>query len=157
MLEVASLLAMSYRESVYTSAACAPLSQFSQAVKYNGMMYCSGVIGIDPKTDHLVPGTATDRARMALQNLKAVLEAAGSSLDRVVKANIFLADMKDFDAVNVAWDEAFPEDPKPVSNFHDTTQGALNLMIEIKCRTCVAVNQLPLGTDVEIEMIASYD
>ncbi|KAM0231602.1 hypothetical protein ACHAPO_008450 [Fusarium lateritium] len=129
---------MSYREPVFTTAACEPLPQFSQAVKYNGMVYCSGSIGIDPKTNDLVPGTATDRARMALQNLKAVLEAAGSSMDRVVKANIFLADMKDFDAVNVAYDEFFPQDPK-------------------LCRTCVAVHQLPLDTDVEIEMIASYD
>ncbi|RMJ15926.1 hypothetical protein CDV36_004409 [Fusarium kuroshium] len=128
---------MSFREPVTTSAACAPLPQFSQAVKYNGMVYCSGTLGIDPATDELVPGTVTDRARMALKNLQAILEAAGSSMDRVVKANIFLANMKDFDAVNVAWDEFFPKDPKP-------------------CRTCVAVHQLPLDTDVEIEMTASY-
>ncbi|RSM19629.1 hypothetical protein CDV31_001516 [Fusarium ambrosium] len=129
---------MSFREPVTTSAACAPLPQFSQAVKYNGMVYCSGTLGIDPTTEELVSGTVTDRARMALKNLQAVLEAAGSSMDRVVKANIFLANMKDFDAVNVAWDEFFPKDPKP-------------------CRTCVAVHQLPLDTDVEIEMTASYD
>ncbi|RSL58383.1 hypothetical protein CEP54_007829 [Fusarium duplospermum] len=129
---------MSFREPVNTSAACAPLPQFSQAVKHNGMVYCSGSIGIDPVTDELVPGTATDRARMALKNLQAVLEAAGSGLDRVVKANIFLINMKDFDAVNVAWDEFFPKEPKP-------------------CRTCVAVHQLPLDTDVEIEMTASYE
>ncbi|KAF4503536.1 endoribonuclease L-PSP [Fusarium agapanthi] len=101
------------------------------------MVYCSGSIGIDPAIDDLVPGSVTDRARMALQNLKAVLEAAGSSLDRVVKANVFLTDMKDFDAFNIAWDEFFPNEPKP-------------------CWTCVAVHQLPLGTDVEIEMTASY-
>ncbi|RSL84591.1 hypothetical protein CEP51_003811 [Fusarium floridanum] len=129
---------MSFREPVATSAACAPLPQFSQAVKYNGMVYCSGTLGIDPRTEELVSGTVTDRARMALKNLQAVLEAAGSGMNRVVKANIFLADMKDFDAVNVAWDEFFPKDPKP-------------------CRTCVAVHQLPLDTDVEIEMTASYD
>lgn len=105
---------MSYREPVHTTAACAPLPQFSQAVKYNGMVYCSGAMGIDPATNDLVPGTVTDRARVALQNLKVVLEAAGSSLDRVVKANIFLADMRDFAAFNVAWDEFFPIDPKPV-------------------------------------------
>ncbi|RBR26221.1 uncharacterized protein FIESC28_01004 [Fusarium coffeatum] len=105
---------MSYREPVHTTAACAPLPQFSQAVKYNGTVYCSGAIGIDPATDNLIPGTVTDRARVALQNLKDVLEAAGSSLDRVVKANVFLADMKDFVAFNVAWDEFFPIDPKPV-------------------------------------------
>ncbi|KAJ4110317.1 hypothetical protein NW768_012077 [Fusarium equiseti] len=128
---------MSYREPVFTTAACAPLPQFSQAVEYNGMVYCSGAIGIDPVTDDLVPGTVTDRARVALQNLKAVLEAAGSSLDRVVKANVFLADMKDFAAFNVAWDEFFTTDPKT-------------------CRTCIAVHQLPLVTDVEIEVTASY-
>ncbi|RGP79418.1 endoribonuclease l-psp [Fusarium longipes] len=128
----------SYREPVFTKDACAPLPQFSQAVKYNGMVYCSGAIGIDPKTNDLVSGTTTDRARVALQNLKAVLEAAGSGMERIVKANIFLTDMKNFAALNVAWDEFFPEDPKP-------------------CRTCVAVHQLPLGTDVEIEAIASYD
>ncbi|KAF5642287.1 endoribonuclease L-PSP [Fusarium tjaetaba] len=128
---------MSKFEAVYTADACAPLPQFSQAVKYNGMVYCSGSIGIDPATEDLVPGTVTDRARMALKNLKVVLEAAGSSLDRVVKANVFLADMKDFGAFNVAWDEFFPTEPKP-------------------CRTCVAVHQLPLNTDVEIEVVASY-
>ncbi|RBQ72181.1 hypothetical protein FVER14953_12569 [Fusarium verticillioides] len=103
-------------EAVYTADACAPLPQFSQAVKYNGMVYCSGSIGIDPATDDLVPGSVTDRARMALKNLKIVLEAAGSSLDRVVKANVFLADMKHFAAFNIAWDEFFPAEPKPVSS-----------------------------------------
>ncbi|KAF5683774.1 endoribonuclease L-PSP [Fusarium circinatum] len=107
---------MSKFEAVYTVDACAPLPQFSQAVKYNGMVYCSGSLGIDPATDDLVPGSVADRARMALQNLKVVLEAAGSSLDRVVKANVFLTDMKDFDAFNIAWDEFSPNEPKPVSN-----------------------------------------
>ncbi|KAM0324391.1 hypothetical protein ACHAQA_008173 [Verticillium albo-atrum] len=123
---------MSFRTPVFTTAASAPLPQYSQAVKYNGMVYCSGSLGIDPATEELVPGTVTDRARMALRNLAAVLEAAGSSLERVVKANIFLADMGDFEAFNVAWDEFFPAEPKPV------------------------IHQLPLGTDVEIEMTASY-
>lgn len=106
---------MSYRQPVTTSAASAALPQFSQAVKYHGMVYCSGTLGIDPATDELVPGSITDRARVALRNLKKILEAADSNLDRVVKANIYLADMKDFAAFNVAWDEAFPQDPKPVS------------------------------------------
>ncbi|PNP86566.1 hypothetical protein FNYG_00268 [Fusarium nygamai] len=128
---------MSNLEAVYTADACAPLPQFSQAVKYNGMVYCSGSIGIDPTTDDLVAGSVTDRACMALKNLKIVLEAAGSSLDRVVKANIFLTDVNDFGAFNIAWDEFFPTEPKP-------------------CRTCVAVYQLPLNTDVEIEVTASY-
>ncbi|PLB50882.1 Endoribonuclease L-PSP [Aspergillus steynii IBT 23096] len=129
---------MAYRTPVYTTAAALPLPQFSQAVKHNGLVYCSGSIGIDPKTDDLVPGTVTDRARMALRNLEVVLQAAGSSMDHVLKANVFLSNMADFSAMNEAWDEFFPQDPKP-------------------CRTCVAVLQLPLGTDVEIEVTASCD
>lgn len=110
---------MAYREPVFTPSAAAPLPQFSQAVKYNGMVYCSGSIGIYPLTDDLVAGTVTDRTRTALQNLKAILQTAGSSLDRVVKANVFLADMNDFSAMNVAWDEYFPHDPKPVCYLYE--------------------------------------
>lgn len=109
---------MEYRQPVYTPAACAPLPQFSQAVKYDGMVYCSGSLGIDPITNELVSGTVTDRARMALQNLKSILEAAGSSIERVVKVNIFLSNMNDFTAMNIAWDEFFPYDPKPVRSAH---------------------------------------
>ncbi|KAI9042369.1 RidA family protein [Aspergillus affinis] len=115
-----------------------PFPQYSQAVKYNGLVYCNGSIGIDPRTDELVPGTVTDRAHMALQNLEAIVKTAGSGMNRVLKVNVFLSDMDDFDGMNEAWDQFFPEDPKP-------------------CRTCVEARQLPLGTDVEIEMIASYD
>jgi 2-iminobutanoate/2-iminopropanoate deaminase len=71
----------------------------------------------------------------ALVNLAAVLEAAGSSIDNVVKVNIFLTDMANFAAMNKAYEAVFNKDPKP-------------------CRTCVAVHQLPLGTDVEIECTA---
>lgn len=73
---------MSYRTPVQTSSASEPLPQFSQAVKYNGMVYCSGTIGIDPLTDELVEGSVTDRDRVALQSLKAVLEAAWIALSR---------------------------------------------------------------------------
>ncbi|KAJ0127242.1 Uncharacterized protein HZ326_29652 [Fusarium oxysporum f. sp. albedinis] len=93
------------------------------------MIYYSGAVSIDLGTNKLVSCTVINRTCIALQNLKAVLEAAGSSLDRMVKANIFPADIKDFDDLNIAWDELFPNNSKP----------------------------LPLGTDVEIEMTASYD
>ena len=71
----------------------------------------------------------------SLANLSAVLDAAGSSIDNVVKVNIFLTDMADFAAINEVYDKVFHKEPKP-------------------CRTCVAVHQLPLGTDVEIECTA---
>ena len=104
-----------YRTAVYTPSAPKPLPHFSQAVTYNNMVYCSGNIGLDPATNKLVEGTVTDRTRQALRNLRAVLEAAGSGFDRVVKANIFIPNMDNFAQVNVAWDEVFTEDPKPVS------------------------------------------
>jgi 2-iminobutanoate/2-iminopropanoate deaminase len=106
---------MSFRTAVSTPNSPVPLPQFSQAVKYNNMIYCSGNIGLDPKTNQLVSGTVTDRTRQALCNLSAILEAGGSSLDRVVKANIFLTTMDNFAAMNAAWDEFFTENPKHVS------------------------------------------
>ncbi|KAJ9148468.1 hypothetical protein NKR23_g4866 [Pleurostoma richardsiae] len=122
-------------EGVFTDKAPKPLPQFSQAVKYNGMVYCSGNIGLDPKTWKAVEGTVTDRTRQALKNLAAVLEEAGSSLDNVVKMNVFITNMDDFAPMNAAYDEFFTKEPKP-------------------CRTCVAVHQLPFNTDVEIECTA---
>jgi reactive intermediate/imine deaminase len=71
----------------------------------------------------------------SLANLSAVLEASGSSIDNVVKVNIFLTDIADFATINTVYDKVFHKEPKP-------------------CRTCVAVHQLPLGTDVEIECTA---
>ncbi|KAI9170637.1 Endoribonuclease L-PSP/chorismate mutase-like protein [Paramyrothecium foliicola] len=101
--------------AVHTTKAPAPLPQFSQAVKYNGLLFCSGSVGMDPATNTLVEGTVKDRARQALSNLQNVIEAGGSSLEKVLKANIFLTDMANFATVNEAWDEFFTQEPKPVS------------------------------------------
>ncbi|KAF7182069.1 hypothetical protein CNMCM7691_001457 [Aspergillus felis] len=101
------------------------------------MIYCSGQVGVDPTTGKMVEGPIQARTveqKQILHNLSAVLEAGGSSLQDVVKVNIFLADMGDFAAVNEIYKAAFGE-PKPA-------------------RTCVAVKTLPLGTDVEIECSA---
>ncbi|KAF5522006.1 Protein mmf1 [Colletotrichum aenigma] len=128
---------MAQIEKVLTTAAPAPLPQFSQAIKYNGMVYCSGNIGILPDKPGMVQaeGTIKDRTRQALKNLSAVLEASGSSLRNAVKVNVYITKMADFATMNEAYDEFFTFDPKPA-------------------RTCVAVYQLPLGTDVEIECTA---
>ncbi|CAG7939299.1 unnamed protein product [Penicillium salamii] len=107
---------MAYRVPVHTSAAALPLPHYSQAVKYNGLIYCSGSIGTDPKTDELISGSVTDRTRMAIQNLSVILQEGGSSLERVLKATVYLTNMADFDAMNKAWDEFFTHDPKPVSS-----------------------------------------
>jgi len=126
---------MPQKEAVSTDKAPPPLPFFSQAVKCQGMIYCSGSIGLDPKTLKLVEGGVADRCAQSLANLSAVLNAAGSSIDNVVKVNIFLTNMEDFAAINTAYAKFFHKEPKP-------------------CRTCVAVHQLPLGTDVEIECTA---
>lgn len=105
----------SEHSAVATSTAPRPLPQYSQAIKHNGLLYTSGSIGVDPTTGNLVDGTTKDRARQALRNLEQVIEAGGSSLDRVLKANIFLDDMTNFALVNEAWDEFFTTLPKPVS------------------------------------------
>lgn len=99
---------------ITTSAAPSALPQFSQAVVYNGIVYCSGSIGIDPATGSMVEGSVYDRTRQVLANLRAVLEASGSSLNDVLKVNVFLTNMADFGAMNAAWDEVFKRENKPV-------------------------------------------
>lgn len=166
-------------ESVFTDKAPKPLPQFSQAVKFNGMVYCSGNIGIDPQTSATVEGTVKDRTvstcsaaclqyahheltttsvqRQALKNLQAVLEQAGSSINNVVKVNVFITTMDHFAAMNEAYDEFFVSDPKPVGGpllSSPTTTTHTQTDRRVQCRTCVAVKQLPFNTDVEIECTA---
>ncbi len=124
---------MAPKEGIFTNKAPKPLPQFSQAVKHNGMVYCSGNIGLDPATGKQVEGTVKDRTvswplshiqlfssatnlgqRQTLKNLSAILGEAGSSLTNVVKMNIFLTTMDNFAAMNEAYDEFFTIDPKPV-------------------------------------------
>ncbi|ORY58877.1 Endoribonuclease L-PSP/chorismate mutase-like protein [Pseudomassariella vexata] len=118
--------------AVWTSKSPKPLPQFSQAVKFNGMVYCSGNIGLDPATSKLVDGGVKEQTRQALKNLSAVLAEAGSGISNVIKVNVFLTTMDNFAAMNEAYDEFFNTETKP-------------------CRTCVAVYQLPFGALVEIE------
>ncbi|KAJ0117277.1 endoribonuclease l-psp [Diaporthe amygdali] len=112
---------MSKIESVLTDKAPKPLPQFSQAIKYNGLVYCSGNIGLHPATSIAVEGTVKDRTRQALSNLEAVLEASGSSKRNVLKVNIFITTMDDFATMNEAYDEFFSFEPKPGS-FEVTVQ-----------------------------------
>ncbi|KAA8910074.1 hypothetical protein TRICI_004261 [Trichomonascus ciferrii] len=122
------------REQILTENAPKPLPVLSQALVHNGVVYCSGQTGVDPKTGKMVEGDIQNRTRQILENLSAVLKAAGTSMDYALKVNVFLTNMENFAKVNEIYDQYF-KDPKPV-------------------RTCVAVYQLPVGTDVEIEMSA---
>ncbi len=110
------------------------LGPYSQAVEANGMIYCSGQIPIDPAVDAVVAETVEDQTRQAITNLKNVLEAAGSGLDKVVKTTVFISDMNDFAKINGVYAELFG-DTKPA-------------------RACVQVARLPKDVRIEIEAIA---
>lgn len=121
-------------EIVATGSAPAAIGPYSQAVKAGGMVYCSGQIALDPATMQMVGDTAAQQAERVLQNLEAVLRAAGSSFDKVVRTTIYLVSMTDFGAVNEVYGKRFPSH-KPA-------------------RATVAVKELPKGGLVEIDCIA---
>ncbi|EEP77989.1 endoribonuclease L-PSP [Uncinocarpus reesii 1704] len=147
---------MTEKRAVFTEKGAAPLPVFSQAVVHNGMIYCSGSIGLDPATKKVVEGGIGERTVQALRNLSVVLEAGGSSIQNVVKVNVFLTSMKDFAEMNEAYEPFFSGGVKPVWIILEfKIRISVKLMpILLKCRTCVAVKELPFGTDVEIECIA---
>jgi 2-iminobutanoate/2-iminopropanoate deaminase len=122
------------REIVRTEGAPKAIGPYSQAVKAGGLVFCSGQIPLDPATMTVVEGGVAEQTRRVLQNLAAVLDAAGASLGTVVKTTVFLKDMKDFAAMNEAYAEFFPSDPP--------------------ARATVEVARLPKDVRVEIEVIA---
>ena len=99
------------KEIVRTDRAPIPKVPISQAVKAAGMVYCSGFVPADPATGKLVDGDIEVQTDRVLQNLKAVLEVAGSSLEKVVKTTVFLVDRKDFAGMNKVFARYFPNDP----------------------------------------------
>ncbi len=121
-----------------TESAPAPVGPYSQGIRSGGMVYASGQIPLDPATGEKVDGEIEDETRQVLANLRAVLEAAGSSMDRVVKATVYLTDLSLFPRVNAVYAEAFTVDPAPA-------------------RVTVGVAALPLGAQVEIDAIALAD
>ena len=88
------------KQEVKTTKAPEPVGPYSQAVKAGEYVFCSGQIALDPETGELVSGDIETETRLAMENLKAVLEAEGSSLDKVVKTTIFLRDISDFKRIN---------------------------------------------------------
>ena len=124
---------MSKRRSISTGAAPGAIGPYSQAVEANGVVFTAGQVGTDPATGELADGVGA-QAERALANLEAVLGAAGTGFDRVLKTTIFLADMADFSVVNEVYARHMPDPPPARSTF--------------------AVGALPKGGLVEIEMIA---
>jgi 2-iminobutanoate/2-iminopropanoate deaminase len=127
---------MSERTVIVTEGAPKPFAgaPYNQAVRAGGFVFCAGQVGIDPGSGKLVDGGVEAQARRAMQNLAAVLEAAGSGFDRVCKTTIFVADLGDFAVVNEVYGSFFSADPP--------------------ARSTVQVAGLPAGALVEIEAIA---
>ena len=120
--------------TIQTPDAPEAIGPYAQAIEANGLIFCSGQIPINPLTGNIEKAGATEQTRQVLLNLKAVLEAAGSSLHNVVKTTVFLADMGDFPFVNTVYAEIFGTH-KPA-------------------RSTVQVARLPKSARVEIEAIA---
>ena len=99
------------RDIVFTPQAAAPPPTYSQAVRAAGLVFVSGTAPADPATGALVGETIEEQTRQCLTNLAAILEAAGSSLDKLVSATVVLADEDDFAGMNAEWVRWFPSDP----------------------------------------------
>ncbi len=120
---------------VSTAMAPAAIGPYSQAIRTaNGFVYASGQIPFDPATGAIVSGAIKEQTDRVMKNLKAVLEAAGSSLGQAVKTTVFLVDMNDFAAMNEVYGTYFPSDPP--------------------ARSTVQVARLPRDVRVEIEVVA---
>ena len=99
------------RDIVFTPEAAAPPATYSQAVKAAGLVFVSGTAPADPATGTITGDTIQEQTRQCLNNVRAILEAAGSSLDRLVSATVVLADEDDFAGMNEEWLRWFPSDP----------------------------------------------
>jgi 2-iminobutanoate/2-iminopropanoate deaminase len=99
------------RDIVFTPNAAKPAATYSQAVKAAGLVFVSGTAPADPATGALVGDTIQDQTRQCLRNIQAILEAAGSSLDKIVSATVILADEGDFAGLNEEWLRWFPSNP----------------------------------------------
>ena len=120
-------------EYVSTSNAPSAIGPYSQAIKVNGLLFTSGQIAINPKTGEVEAATIEAQTKQVCENLKAVCEAAGTSIEKTIKTVCFLADIGDFAAFNGVYAEYFTGKP---------------------ARSCVAVKDLPKGVLCEIELIA---
>jgi len=122
------------REIIHTDHAPAAVGPYSQAVKVGNMLFTAGQVPLSPESGKVVEGDVTVQTEQVMKNLQSVLEAAGTSFENVIKSTVFLTDMNNFGAMNGVYGRYFTQNPP--------------------ARSAVQVAALPLGVDVEIEMIA---
>ncbi len=122
------------KQIVTTDRGPRAIGPYAQAVRANGLLFVSGQIPLDPATGQMIEGDIAQQTLRVLENLKGIVEASGSSLERVVKTTVYLADIADFAAMNEVYARYFSENPP--------------------ARATVAVKDLPRGARVEIELIA---
>ena len=120
-------------KAIHTSHAPAAIGPYSQAVSANGLLFLSGQIGIDPAVGKITGKTALEQAEQIFRNIGAILDAAGTGYERVVKTTVFLLDMTVFPEINKLYARYFTSLP---------------------ARSCVAVSALPAGAQIEVEVIA---
>jgi 2-iminobutanoate/2-iminopropanoate deaminase len=125
---------MKKKQIIQTDKAPKALGPYSVANQFDNFIFASGQLGLDPATNEIVPGGIEAETRQALTNLRNVLEAAGASLDQVVKTTVFMRDMAEFARMNAVYSEFFPSEPP--------------------ARSTVQVAALPRYAAVEIELIA---
>jgi len=123
------------KKIILTNDAPAPIGPYSQAIVSSNLVFCSGQVGMNPKTKELMKASVAAETRQCLENLKAVLKEAGSSMDRAVRATVYLTDLDDFKEMNDVYREYFPR--------------------EAPARATVEVSRLALGARVEIDLIAT--
>ena len=123
---------MATKETISTENAPGAIGPYSQAVKTGDMVFCSGQIPIDPETGEFVSGGVGEQTEQVLRNLSAVLNAAGTSLDDVVKTTVFLADMNDFTAMNEIYTKYFDEN-KPARATVQAARLPRDARVEIDC------------------------
>ena len=123
------------KKIIHSEKAPSPIGPYSQAVKSGHLLYTSGQIPIDPRTGVFVEGGIREQTIQVLENLKAVVESAGSNFNEVINTTVFLADLADFPTVNSIYAEYFGEENAPA-------------------RSTVQVAGLPMGARIEIELVA---
>lgn len=125
---------MNEKQAITTDKAALPVGPYSQAIQAGGFVFVAGEKGIDPKTGKIVDGGIAAETRQTLENVKAILEAAGLTMDHAVRSVVYMTDMGQFAEMNAVYAEYFTADPPG--------------------RSCVQVVALPAGAHVEIEITA---